>query len=146
MTQTETLTQSPKTEINYPKLPQDIGTDYTFKRQIVWKNVLGFIVLHLAAIYGLYLSLFKAKGFMFFYGKKISIKKLEWVFNFVYVFLALFLAFISGEGITVGAHRLYSHKAFKAKFVTRLALMILQTMAGQVKIIDFYSIAKKKVF
>lgn len=54
------------------------------------------------------------------------------------IFKAFFMAFISGEGITVGAHRLYSHKAFKAKFVTRLVLMILQTMAGQVKLIKIF--------
>lgn len=47
------------------------------------------------------------------------------------------MAFVSGEGITVGAHRLYSHKTFKAKFITRLILMILQTVAGQVRIKTF---------
>lgn len=33
-------------------LPQDIGTDYTFKRKIVWFNAIGFLVLHLLALYG----------------------------------------------------------------------------------------------
>lgn len=73
-THTETVIQTSKT-INFPKLPQDIGTDYTFKRQIVWKNVLGFIVLHIAAVYGLYLALFKAKPFMVFYGKIFIVDK-----------------------------------------------------------------------
>lgn len=57
------------------------------------------------------------------------------LFFYTCYFVAHFLAFISGEGVTVGAHRLYSHKAFKAKYITRLVLVILQTMAGQVKMI-----------
>lgn len=40
------------------KLPAEIGTDYSFKRDIVWKNALGFLVLHLTALYGLYLCLY----------------------------------------------------------------------------------------
>lgn len=77
-THTVTTTETTKT-IQFPKLPQDIGTDYTFKRQIVWKNVLGFIVLHVAAIYGLYLALFKAKHFMLFYG---NILHKNWIMCF----------------------------------------------------------------
>ncbi|KAJ8965393.1 hypothetical protein NQ314_004144 [Rhamnusium bicolor] len=81
------------------KLPAEIGTDYNFKREIVWKNALGFLALHLAGLYGFYLS--------------------------------LVVGLISGEGVTIGAHRLYSHKSFKAKFPLRLVLIILQTIAGQ---------------
>lgn len=32
-----------------------------YKRTIVWRNVLLFVYLHLAALYGLYLMLFSAK-------------------------------------------------------------------------------------
>ncbi|KAJ8985371.1 hypothetical protein NQ317_008405 [Molorchus minor] len=92
------------------KLPSDIGTDYSFKRKIVWKNAIGFLILHLAALYGQYLC---------FYCHKAT------------VLWATVVAFIGAEGITIGAHRLYSHKTFKAKFPLRLALVILQTMAGQ---------------
>lgn len=31
--------------------------EYVYKRQIVWFNAIGFLVLHLGALYGLYLSL-----------------------------------------------------------------------------------------
>lgn len=40
------------------KLPCNIGTDYTFKRKIVWFNAIGFLVLHLAALYGFYLGFY----------------------------------------------------------------------------------------
>lgn len=42
------------------KLPNEIGTDYTFKRKLVWFNIIGFITLHLTALYGLFLGLFAA--------------------------------------------------------------------------------------
>lgn len=50
------------------KLPTDIGTDYTFKRKIVWFNAIGFLIMHLAAVYGLYLAFF-VKGRTFAWGK-----------------------------------------------------------------------------
>lgn len=41
----------------YPKLPREIGTDEKFKRRIVWINVFGFVLLHMAGVYGLWLCL-----------------------------------------------------------------------------------------
>ena len=45
---------------------------------------------------------------------------------------------LSGVGVTAGAHRLWAHKAYKAKWPMRLILMILQTVAFQVSIIYYY--------
>lgn len=39
----------------------------------------------------------------------------------------------SGFGITMGAHRLWAHRAFKAKPPLRLVLLWLQTLASQVR-------------
>lgn len=39
------------------KLMNEIGTDYTYKRPIVWFNTIGFLVLHMCGIYGVYLML-----------------------------------------------------------------------------------------
>lgn len=39
------------------KLANEIGTDFHFKREIVWFNAIGFLILHLGGIYGLYLML-----------------------------------------------------------------------------------------
>lgn len=50
----------------------------------------------------------------------------------LFIFLAILVALAGGLGVTMGAHRLFSHKAFKAKPGLRLALVLLQTMAGQV--------------
>lgn len=42
----------------YLKLPSEIGTDYNFKHKVVWFNAIGFLILHLAAVYGVYLCFF----------------------------------------------------------------------------------------
>ncbi|KOB69704.1 Acyl-CoA desaturase BmorQPVE3 [Operophtera brumata] len=36
---------------------QCIGTDYTYKHEIVWKNVLGFLIIHVLGGYGGFLLL-----------------------------------------------------------------------------------------
>jgi len=40
--------------------------------------------------------------------------------------------YTSGFGITAGVHRLWSHKAYKAKWPLRLLLVFLFTITGQV--------------
>lgn len=56
----------------------------------------------------------------------------------------------TGQGVTMGAHRMWSHKTFKARFIVRLVLIILQTISGQVRNILFifkfhsYNIEKKR--
>lgn len=34
---------------------RNIGTDLTYKHEIVWKNAIGFLILHFFAVWGLYL-------------------------------------------------------------------------------------------
>lgn len=40
----------------------------------------------------------------------------------------------SKYGVTIGAHRLFAHKSFKARPILKATLLILQTLAGQVSI------------
>ncbi|XP_054265594.1 acyl-CoA Delta-9 desaturase-like [Macrosteles quadrilineatus] len=80
-----------------------------FKAQIVWKNVAYLGYFHLAALYGLYLALTSAK--------------------LATILFAIFIFIASGLGVTCGAHRLWTHRAFKANFGLRVALMILNSMA-----------------
>lgn len=37
------------------KMAKEIGTDYNFKREIVWFNAIGFLVLHCCGVYGVFL-------------------------------------------------------------------------------------------
>ncbi|CAH1135045.1 unnamed protein product [Ceutorhynchus assimilis] len=92
-------------------LPAEIGTDYSFKRKIVWPNAIGFAALHLVALYGFWVLIFDAK---------------VWT-----VVWTLFVAWSSGIGVTTGAHRLFCHRSYKATFATRLMLILFHTLAGQ---------------
>lgn len=50
--------------------------------------------------------------------------------------VAFVLMYGSGLGVTMGAHRLWSHRAFKAKTGLKIFLLWLHTLAGQVFIFD----------
>ncbi|XP_065580843.1 acyl-CoA Delta-9 desaturase-like isoform X1 [Artemia franciscana] len=82
------------------------------ENEIVWVNVVIFSILHIAALYGGYLLLFSAK----------------WqTLLFTY-----FLSVVGGVlGIAAGAHRLWSHRSYKAKLPLRILLMIANTLAWQ---------------
>lgn len=56
----------------------------------------------------------------------------------MYFVAALGTIYTSGFGITAGAHRLWSHRAYKAKWPLRLLLVFLFTITGQVSIILYY--------
>ncbi|KAG8228317.1 hypothetical protein J437_LFUL007035 [Ladona fulva] len=90
---------------------EKVKTDPNFKRKIVWKNVIGFIFLHSAALYGLFLAITAAK-----------------LLTNIWAFFVLIL---SGQGVLMGAHRYYSHRGFKASWQLRLLLVACQTIAGQ---------------
>ncbi|XP_076239736.1 acyl-CoA Delta-9 desaturase-like [Calliopsis andreniformis] len=82
-----------------------------YKWRIVWRNVIAFLYLHVGALYALYIFCTETK--------------------YATTMFALLLPYISGLGITAGAHRLWAHRAYKAKLPLRIFLMILQTVAFQ---------------
>lgn len=45
-------------ETDYPKLPQKIGTDLSYKSEILWIKVIGFTTVNIAGLYGWYLSFY----------------------------------------------------------------------------------------
>lgn len=81
------------------------------KLKLVWRNIIAFGYLHLAALYGAWLLLTSAK--------------------WQTIGFALFLYLISGLGITAGAHRLWAHRSYKAKWPLRIFLVICNTIAFQ---------------
>lgn len=78
---------------------------------IVWRNVAIFTLLHIGALYGVYLC-FEAK-------------RATLLFAFI-------LYICGGLGITAGAHRLWAHRTYKAKMPLRILLALFQTLAVQV--------------
>ncbi|XP_068154326.1 acyl-CoA Delta-9 desaturase-like [Drosophila tropicalis] len=81
------------------------------KLALVWRNIILFGYLHLAALYGGYLLLFQAK----------------WT-TIAFAFALYSMGMI---GITGGAHRLWAHRSYKAKWPMRLILIIFNTIAFQ---------------
>ncbi|XP_014085857.1 acyl-CoA Delta-9 desaturase [Bactrocera oleae] len=79
--------------------------------KLVWRNITAFVYVHLAAVYGLWLMLTSAK--------------------WQTITCAMLLYAISGLGITAGAHRLWAHRSYKAKWPLRVILMIFNTIAFQ---------------
>lgn len=47
------------------------------------------------------------------------------------LFSGVFVGLVGGFGVTGGAHRLWSHKAYKAKTPLRIILMLSYCVAGQ---------------
>ncbi|CAG9810180.1 unnamed protein product [Chironomus riparius] len=107
---------APRSEENQPrdvltghKVEQYIATNQIeekpFKTEIVWKNVAAFVFLHYCAFQVYH-----------FYRRDL------FMFHTIY-------GFIAGYGIVAGAHRLWSHRSFKANFPLQVFLMILQTIS-----------------
>ncbi|MCP9264510.1 Acyl-CoA desaturase [Dirofilaria immitis] len=88
-----------------------------FKAQIVWRNVALFSALHIASLVGLYQFIFLAK----------------WLTLFWYCICWL----MGVMGITAGAHRLWSHRSYKAKWPARLFLVFCNSMAFQNDVIEW---------
>lgn len=86
--------------------------------KVVWRNVILFVLLHGYTVYGLYLCL---SG---------QTRVLTMCFSVVLYWLA-------GLGITMGAHRLWAHKSYKAVAPVRFVLMLMQTMAFQNSIYEW---------
>uniref|UniRef100_A0A1B6G1D1 Fatty acid desaturase domain-containing protein n=1 Tax=Cuerna arida TaxID=1464854 RepID=A0A1B6G1D1_9HEMI len=79
--------------------------------RIRWPDLLAQLFVHGGALYGMFLIITAARWYTTL-----------WAFGLVYT---------SGFGITAGAHRLWSHRAYKATWPLRLILVFLFTIAGQ---------------
>nr|AFJ66832.1 delta 12 acylCoA desaturase/acetylenase [Chauliognathus lugubris] len=82
---------------------------------LVWRDVIKFAVLHALGFYGFYLMFTSAR-----------------IWTSVLVFINYHLGIL---GITAGAHRLWAHKAYKARWPLKLFLAYIQTLAFQFDII-----------
>ncbi|KAG8179106.1 hypothetical protein JTE90_005462 [Oedothorax gibbosus] len=95
-----------------PEEKEDVETNIPeYKREIVYFNILLFILLHGTCFYGLYLGWTSA----------------SWKTNI----FAILYGYVGGIGITAGAHRLWSHRAYKAKWPLRVFLCILASISSQ---------------
>ena len=98
------------TESEEEQTDDKIIVEEPYTREIVWPNIIKFIILHSLALYGITIL--------------PSLSWQSWLFLLV-------TYQVSGAGITAGAHRLWSHKTYKAKTPLRLFLAIANSMAGE---------------
>ncbi|KAM4852219.1 acyl-CoA desaturase 3-like [Thomomys bottae] len=80
------------------------------KLEYVWRNVILMALLHLGALYGITLV--------------PACKAYTWLWAFLCYAISIL-------GVTAGAHRLWSHRTYKARLPLRLFLIIANTMAFQ---------------
>ncbi|TKR76176.1 hypothetical protein L596_017358 [Steinernema carpocapsae] len=88
-----------------------------FKARIIWSHLAFFAFLHVGAIVGAYHLIVDAKW-----------QTVVWTFT---------CWMLSGIGITAGAHRLWAHRSYKAKWPARVILMVLNSMAFQTDVIEW---------
>ncbi|XP_063826669.1 acyl-CoA Delta(11) desaturase-like [Ostrinia nubilalis] len=98
---------------NEENMPQDTikPPEKMEKLKIIHHLVIVYIYFHVAGLYGLYLCFTTAKWLTMGFG--------------VLVYLLGIL------GITAGAHRLWSHRSYKAKLPLQIILMLLNSIASQ---------------
>ncbi|XP_045456979.1 acyl-CoA Delta(11) desaturase-like [Melitaea cinxia] len=116
VSKTDTITEEPvNEEVHFEKLvaPQAAPRKY----EVVKFNLMTFGYGHIAALYGLYL--------------------LCTVATWKTVIFHCIIFIISTLGITAGSHRLWTHKAYKAKRPLQIILMIMSTFAFQNTVVDW---------
>ncbi|XP_020900738.1 acyl-CoA desaturase [Exaiptasia diaphana] len=92
------------------------STTKSTKVKIVWTNVIFMIILHVMGVYGMLLL------------PKLKFLTMTWV---------LFCYIYGGIGVTMGAHRLWAHRSYKAMWPLRLILMLANSMAAQNDIFEW---------
>lgn len=81
-------------------------------KDLVWKNIFFFVYLHLGSFYGIY-------------------QILTGQCKLATILMAILLVHWGLLGITAGAHRLWSHKGYKATWQLKLILTFFNTIAHQ---------------
>ncbi|XP_046476397.1 acyl-CoA Delta-9 desaturase-like isoform X1 [Neodiprion pinetum] len=85
------------------------------RQNLKWKNILFIVFLHVGLVFGISV-----------YAFGISYIRIKWMT----VFWGFIVTLLSGLGVTAGAHRFWSHRAYKANLGLRIILMILYSIAG----------------
>merc|ERR1712117_394308 len=79
-----------------------------YRREIVWGNVFKFAVLHVLSLHALVLL------------PSVTAKTMAF---------SLLCFLLGGLGVTAGAHRLWTHRSYKARLPLRVFLMLVNCLA-----------------
>ncbi|CAK9830062.1 Acyl-CoA Delta-9 desaturase [Anthophora retusa] len=127
-----------------------------YQWKIVWRNLIAFLYLHLGSLYGIYCLFTEGSIYTLawsnieLHDRRVTCFSIESISRMINISRATFLSFslvvviisvvhdyiavvagMAGVGTTAGAHRLWAHRAYKARWPMRLLLMICQTVAFQ---------------
>ena len=91
------------------------------QQRLLWSYIIYAIILHTLSIYGCYLLIFTMPLSIFIR----------------HIIVVDLMGKLGSFGIVAGAHRLWSHRSYRARLPLRIFLMILQTMALQNDIYDW---------
>lgn len=114
-----------------------------FSGDIVWFNTIGFVILHALFLIGS----IRCSGTILFFYPIVQWKTILWCECLQsldasginkFLFSAFVIGVLSAQGVLMGAHRLYSHKSYKASKYLKAVLLFWQTVAGQVGAFFFF--------
>lgn len=95
----------------------NFGGLFKFRTELMWFNIIYAIISHIGMLY----------GFLTF----------NWLENIRTTFWIFIMGIIHLLGITAGAHRLWSHRSYKAKWPLKIILSIMYCTAGQYNLYDW---------
>uniref|UniRef100_A0A1B6EKR5 Fatty acid desaturase domain-containing protein n=1 Tax=Cuerna arida TaxID=1464854 RepID=A0A1B6EKR5_9HEMI len=88
-----------------------------YKPRLLWLNIIFISLFHLIALYTVIFDVYKLKVISIIYGYIVGQ--------------------IGGFGVTGGAHRLWAHRSYKAKWPLKIILLICYSVAGQNTLYDW---------
>lgn len=110
-------------------IPDENSADYN--QDVKWHNVIAIFVVHLMALYGIIACAPVIKFTTLIFRNYIFLSSTTWSES-ESKFLVLVFGTITAMGVTAGAHRLWTHRSYKAKLPLRIVLMLCFATSGQV--------------
>ncbi|EFN62026.1 Acyl-CoA Delta(11) desaturase [Camponotus floridanus] len=90
---------------------------FKFKTEVKWLNVISITLLHMIMLYACF--------------------TVEWYKDLRTNIWMFIVSVIGAIGVTAGAHRFWTHRAYKAKWQLRIILLIFYATAGQNNLYDW---------
>ncbi|XP_033225912.1 uncharacterized protein LOC117178597 [Belonocnema kinseyi] len=112
------------------KVDKNLETPYYFGAKLKWLNIISIAILHIWAIHTLLTTSYLQKKLLVL---------LHFIFseNWKTSYFAFIMVYFSGFGVTAGAHRLWTHRAYKAQWPLEVILLCSYCLAGQNSIYDW---------
>ncbi|XP_060525226.1 acyl-CoA Delta-9 desaturase-like [Cylas formicarius] len=88
-----------------------------FETPLIWSNIIMLFILHVVSVWAIWQH--------------------EWGTHIAIVIYATIFGIIGGFGVTAGAHRLWTHRSYKATTPLRVLLLILYSTTGQNSLKDW---------